>query len=84
VRGGTRRACDALVFEIFDPLLVTIEPRLMGSRYPFEALDGGVIRREEYVVLVPFVEDDRVIFLKTIIPSRKATRIYLGKEPGGV
>ena len=32
--------------------------------------------------LVPFVEDDNVIVLKTIIPSRKATRQYqgLGKE----
>ena len=27
---------------------------------------------------VPFVEDDDVIFLKTIIPSRKITRLYLG------
>jgi uncharacterized DUF497 family protein len=56
--------------------------------HPNQERYGGqrifVIRREEYVVLVPFVEDDRVIFLKTIIPSRKATRIYLGKEPGGV
>jgi hypothetical protein len=33
------------------------------------------------VYLVPFVEDDRQIALKTIIPSRKATKKYLGKEP---
>jgi hypothetical protein len=32
------------------------------------------------VFLVPFVEDDAVVFLKTIIPSRKATKQYLGKE----
>ena len=32
----------------------------------------------ESVCLVPFVEDDDVIFLKTIIPSRKMTRLYLG------
>ena len=29
---------------------------------------------------VPFVEDDDAVFLKTIIPSRKATKPYLGKE----
>ena len=39
-----------------------------------------VIRREDYVYLVPFVEDARLVFLKTIIPSRKATKQYLGKE----
>ena len=31
--------------------------------------------------LVPFVEDGASIFLKTIIPSRKATKQYLGQEP---
>ena len=33
-----------------------------------------------YVYLVPFVEDERTVFLKTIIPSRKATKEYLGEE----
>jgi len=37
-----------------------------------------VVNIEGYVYLVPFVEDDREVFLKTIIPSRKATRDYLG------
>jgi len=31
-----------------------------------------------YVYAVPFVEDDEKIFLKTIIPDRKATKKYLG------
>ncbi len=37
-----------------------------------------VVNVEGYTYLVPFVEDDREVFLKTIIPSRKATRDYLG------
>jgi hypothetical protein len=37
-------------------------------------------KREEYVYLVPFVEDEHTVFLKTIIPSRKATKQYLGEE----
>lgn len=37
-----------------------------------------VVAVNEYVYLVPFVEDDREVFLKTIIPSRKATKRYLG------
>ena len=39
-----------------------------------------VVRRGDYAYLVPFVEDEESVFLKTIIPSRKATKKYLGKE----
>ena len=31
------------------------------------------------VYLVPYVEDEDEVFLKTIIPSRKFTRLYLGE-----
>ena len=33
----------------------------------------------EYVYVVPFVEDDEKIFLKTIYPSRQETKKYLKK-----
>jgi len=36
-----------------------------------------VVQIDEYAYLVPFIEDEREIFLKTIIPSRKATKKYL-------
>jgi hypothetical protein len=36
-----------------------------------------VVRIDDYAYLVPFVEDDDEVFLKTIIPSRKATKKYL-------
>lgn len=36
-----------------------------------------VIKIENYAYLVPFIETDNIIFLKTIIPSRKATKKYL-------
>jgi len=36
-----------------------------------------VVELNEYIHLVPFVEDDDYVFLKTIIPSRKATKKYL-------
>lgn len=38
-----------------------------------------VVAVNEYAYLVPFVEDDDEVFLKTIIPSRKATKKYLAK-----
>ena len=46
------------------------------KRYPGQQIH--IIAIEEYVYLVPFVESDREVFLKTIIPSRKATKNYLG------
>lgn len=36
-----------------------------------------VVQIDDYVYLVPFVENEREVFLKTIIPSRKATKKYL-------
>jgi hypothetical protein len=41
-----------------------------------------VVRRKDYVYLVPLVGDEHTAFLKTIIPSRKATKEYLGEETG--
>jgi len=38
-----------------------------------------IVKMRDYAWLVPFAESEDEIFLKTIIPSRKATRKYLGK-----
>ncbi len=39
-----------------------------------------VVEMRRYVYLVPFVDRGGEIFLKTVIPSRKLTRIYLGRR----
>ena len=39
-----------------------------------------IVRRDDHVYIVPFVEDEHTVFLKTIIPSRKATIQYLGED----
>ena len=39
-----------------------------------------ILKIEGYVYLVPYVESEYEIFLKTIIPSRKFTRIYFGDK----
>ena len=36
-----------------------------------------VVQIDDYVFLVPFVENELQVFLKTIIPSHKATKKYL-------
>jgi uncharacterized DUF497 family protein len=45
------------------------------KKYPNQRI--FVVNIGQYVYLVPFVETDNELFLKTIIPSRKATKMYL-------
>jgi uncharacterized DUF497 family protein len=58
-------------------LLDTIE-HPNQRRYPGQRI--FIVNVEGYACLVPFVEDDETIFLKTIIPSRKITKLYLGND----
>ena len=46
------------------------------ERYPGQQI--SVVLIEGYAYLVPFVESEHEIFLKTIIPSRKASKSYVG------
>jgi uncharacterized DUF497 family protein len=46
-----------------------------SGKYPDQLI--FVVAVEEYAYLVPFVEETDYYFLKTVIPSRKATRDYL-------
>jgi hypothetical protein len=45
------------------------------EKYPNQCL--LIVNINEYAYLVPYVEGDTEIFLKTIIPSRKATKQYI-------
>ena len=49
-----------------------------SNKYPEQRI--FVIDVDGYVHLVPYVEDRKEIFLKTVIPSRKATKQYLGED----
>lgn len=49
-----------------------------SNKYPNQSV--LVVALDEYAYLVPYVEEADYYFLKTIIPSRKATRDYLQKE----
>lgn len=44
-------------------------------KYPNQRM--FVVEVDEYAWLVPYVENEDEIFLKSIIPSRKATKHYL-------
>lgn len=45
------------------------------EKYPNQRM--FVVRIDDYAWLVPYVENDAEFFLKTVIPSRKATKQYL-------
>ena len=48
-----------------------------GKKYPNQKI--LIVDVDGYAYLVPCVVKENVYFLKTIIPSRKATRKYLGE-----
>ena len=49
-----------------------------SNKYPSQRV--FVINIDDYAYLVPYVENRKEIFLKTVIPSRKATKLYLGES----
>lgn len=56
--------------EILDLVLHPLQAKYPGQKMFIIAID-------DYAYLVPFIETDDSVFLKTIIPSRKATKKYL-------
>jgi uncharacterized DUF497 family protein len=67
---------EEIVFHIENGDVLDLMEHAKRDRYPNQRL--FVVNVDGYAYLVPFVEDDQEVFLKTIIPSRKATRDYLG------
>ena len=49
-----------------------------SAKYPGQRI--FVVNIDDYVYLVPYVENRKEIFLKSVIPSRKATKQYLGED----
>ncbi len=48
------------------------------NKYPGQKI--ATVRIDDYAYLVPYVQESDEIFLKTIIPSRKATNKYVRSE----
>ena len=68
---------EEILFHIENGDLLDVLEHPNADRYPGQRI--LVVGVNDYVYLVPYVEDDRELFLKTIIPSRKATKQYIGK-----
>ena len=65
---------EEVVYHIEQGDVIDITEHPNQTRYPGQQI--YVIRMHEYIYLVPFIETDDEIFLKTIIPSRKAVKEY--------
>ena len=71
---------EAVVSAIDQGGLVDVVEHPNQDRYPGQLI--YVVEIDEYIHLIPFVtQDDGTHFLKTIIPSRKATRDYRRTRP---
>ena len=66
---------EEVVFHIEKQHVLDIVQHPNQERYKGQKI--FIVNIDNYAYLVPFVESEREIFLKTIIPSRKATKQYL-------
>ena len=69
---------EEVVFHIERGDLLDVLGHPNQERYPGQRI--FVVDIDDYAYLVPFVEDEAEVFLKTIIPSRKATNSYLRRR----
>lgn len=53
--------------------------KIIDNHPPFEHQQVFLINIENYIYRVPYVEDDRKYFLKTMYPCRADTKKYLDK-----
>jgi uncharacterized DUF497 family protein len=67
---------EDVVFHIMAENILDTIDHPNQDRYPRQKIH--VVAIEDYAYLVPFIESEEDVFLKTVIPSRKATKAYLG------
>ena len=66
---------EETVFYIANDCVLDIITHPKQNKYPGQKM--FVVNIDGYAYLIPFIENKEIIFLKTIIPSRKATKKYL-------
>lgn len=73
---GRKTSFEEVVFHIQNGDLLDDIVHPNTRDYPNQRI--FVVCIVDYVCLVPYVETEQEIFMKTIIPSRKFTKLYLG------
>lgn len=69
---------EEIVFAIANDKLLDILEHPNTEKYPNQKL--FIVEISDYAYIVPFIEDEEKYFLKTIYPSREATKKYLKNE----
>ena len=69
---------EEIIFSLANDKLLEIVEHPNKEKYPNQKI--FIVEVKEYAYLVPFVEDEKKYFLKTIYPSREATKRYLRKK----
>ena len=77
IKGERGVSFEAIVVAIESGDLLDILAHPNPDKYPRQRV--LVVVHDSYAYLVPYVEEDDYYFLKTVIPSRKATRDYLNQ-----
>ncbi|ABB56442.1 BrnT family toxin [Synechococcus elongatus] len=67
---------EQVVLAIQQGQLLDILQHHNPEKYPHQRI--FIVKFNNYIYCVPFIEDDQTIFLKTIIPNRKMTKRYRG------
>ncbi len=80
LRRHRRISFDEIVVHLGRGDVWKTSPHPNQKRYPHQLIAFVII--ENYVYLVPFDVEGNVMYLRTIIPSRKATRYYLEEKRG--
>jgi len=65
---------EAVLNEIEKENILGIKRHPNYDKFPNQKI--FILRLNDYICYVPFVENDKEIFLKTIIPSRKLNKEY--------
>lgn len=69
---------EEIILSLANNKLLEVVEHSNKQKYPNQKM--FVVEVRNYAYIVPFVEDDEKYFLKTIYPSREATKKYLEKE----
>lgn len=67
---------EDIVYYLENDYLIDDTEHPNPKKYPGQKI--FIFNIDEYIWIVPYVESNEEIFFKTIIPSRKATKKYLG------
>lgn len=69
---------EEVVFSVMRGGLLDIIEHPNTKKHPNQRI--FIVDIDDYAYLVPFVETEERVFLKTVIPSRKMTKRYLGGD----